>query len=234
VEEVEALVRWNHPQRGLVGPVAFISAAEKSGLIVELGAWVLETACREVVRWQREYPLHTPLTVSVNLSARQLQHATLVDDIRQILERTGLDPATLKLEITESVVVADTAHNLATLASLRALGIRLAIDDFGTGNSAMEYLLRFPVDTLKIDRSFIASLGQDERATALVHGIIRLAKSLGLHVTGEGIETDAQSYQLRTMGCDVGQGFLFARPLPAAELEASLRSSPSDTLPKAA
>jgi diguanylate cyclase (GGDEF)-like protein len=230
VEEVEALVRWNHPERGLVGPAAFISIAEKTGLIVPLGAWVLETACREVVGWQRNYPLTPPLTLSVNLSARQLHHPSLVDDVSDILRNTGLDPSALKLEITESVVVADTAHNRSVLTGLRALGIRLAIDDFGTGNSAMEYLLRFPVDTLKIDRSFIASLGQDERATSLVRGIIGLAKGLGLHVTGEGVETDAQSAQLRQMGCDVGQGFLFARPLPAAELEATLRPA----LPKAA
>jgi EAL domain-containing protein (putative c-di-GMP-specific phosphodiesterase class I) len=222
VQEVEALVRWSHPVRGTIGPAAFISIAEDTGLIVPLGRWVLETACRDVRRWQVEFPSGTPLRVSVNLSARQLQDPNLVDDVRRILDDTGLDPATLKLEITESVAVANTTLNRSTLASLRQLGIRLAVDDFGTGNAAMEYLRHFPVDTLKIDRSFVEDIGRDVRATALVRGMIAFARSVGLEVTGEGIETLEQSAQLRAMGCELGQGFLFARPLPASQLETCL------------
>jgi len=222
IRAVEALVRWNHPERGTVGPATFISIAEDSGLIVPLGRWVLETACRDARRWQTQYPTTSPLQVNVNLSANQLRDPNLVDDVRRILTTTGLDPATLKLEVTESVAVANTLHNWATLTELRQLGIRLAIDDFGTGNSAMDYLRRFPVDTLKIDRSFVQDLGRDQQTTALVRGMIAFAKSLGLHVTGEGIETTEQSAQLRSMGCDLGQGFLFARPLPAQQLEQAL------------
>jgi predicted signal transduction protein with EAL and GGDEF domain len=224
--EVEALVRWHHPVRGLVGPADFIPLAEQTGLIVPLGHWVLETACRQARAWQLEQaPGARPLGVSVNLSARQLIQPSLVEDVRQILLSTGLDPSTVKLEITETVAVADTVGNRQTLWDLQRLGVRLAIDDFGTGNSALNYLRRFPVETLKIDRSFVEDLGRDARATDMVRGIIAFAKNLGLTVTGEGVETVEQSDHLKAMGCDWGQGYLFARPVPAAKISELLHRS---------
>jgi EAL domain-containing protein (putative c-di-GMP-specific phosphodiesterase class I) len=225
IAEVEALVRWRHPRRGLVGPGEFIPLAEETGLIVPLGRWVLETACRQVRAWQQALGAES-LALSVNLSARQLAHPGLADEVRAILDDTRLEPDRLKLEITESIAVADTCANRETLWALRRLGVRLAIDDFGTGSSALNYLRRFPVDTLKIDRSFVEELGQDMRTTAMVGGIVAFAKSLGLHVTGEGVETAEQSHYLRSMGCDQGQGYLFARPIAAPELEALLRAQP--------
>jgi diguanylate cyclase (GGDEF)-like protein len=230
--EVEALVRWRHPRRGLVAPAEFIPLAEETGLIVPLGEWVLETACGQARQWQRDFPEQEPMVMCVNLSACQLRHTTLVDDVRGILERTGLAPELLKLEITESVAILDTLENREMLLRLRELGVRLAIDDFGTGNSALNYLRRFPVETLKIDRSFVQELGQDQRSTDMVRGMIAFAKHLGLTVTGEGIETHEQSMHLRAMGCDWGQGYLFARPVPAATITELLGSN--DTYPKAA
>ena len=223
VREVEALVRWRHPHRGLVGPSEFIPLAEETGLIVPLGQWVLETACRQARDWQRRF--ESEPVVCVNLSGRQLAQPSLIDDVRAALTRSGLEPRLLKLEITESVAVADTAANRAALSGLRDLGVQLAIDDFGAGYAALSYLRRFPVGTLKIDRSFVDDLGRDSRTTAMVRGLIAFAKSLGLSVTGEGIETPEQSALLRAMGCDSGQGYLFARPLAPAQLESLLKAT---------
>jgi len=222
IAELEALVRWRHPQRGLVSPGEFIGIAEETGLIVSIGEWVLATACAQARAWQAAYPTQLPLIMSVNVSARQLEHPTLVADVQRVLEETGLDPQTLRLEITESIAVADTPANQTTLWGLRDLGVRLAIDDFGTGNSALNYLRRFPFDTLKIDRSFVEDIGADARTTAMVRGMIAFAKSLGLNVTGEGIETPEQSAHLRAMGCDWGQGYLYARPVAADRIDALL------------
>jgi diguanylate cyclase (GGDEF)-like protein len=225
IEEVEALVRWRHPRRGVILPAEFIPLAEETGLVVPLGQWVLETACQQLRTWQADGAGDPSLTISVNLSARQLRHPSLVADVRHALESTGLEPARLKLEMTESLAIADTDLNREIVWGLHALGVRLAIDDFGTGNSALEYLRRFPVDTLKIDRSFIDGLGQDERTTAIVRGMVAFAKSLDLRVTAEGVQTHDQAAELRLMGCDWGQGFLFARPLPAEKMERLLRES---------
>jgi len=220
IAELEALVRWRHPERGLVGPGEFIGIAEETGLIVGIGEWVLATACAQARAWQDAYPTQPPLIISVNVSARQLQHPTLVADVQRVLAETCLDPQTLRLEITESIAVADTPANRATLWALRELGVRLAIDDFGTGNSALNYLRHFPFDTLKIDRSFVEDIGADARTTAMVRGIIAFAKSLGLNVTGEGVETPEQSAHLRAMGCDWGQGYLYdARPVAADRID---------------
>jgi diguanylate cyclase (GGDEF)-like protein/PAS domain S-box-containing protein len=214
--EVEALLRWNHPTHGLIAPDVFIPLAEETDLVAPIGQWVLEEACRQVRAWQSEFA--SPwLVMSVNLSGRQFQHAGLVADVDACLRRTGIDPTSLKLEITESVLMRDVDAAIATSRALKALGVQLAIDDFGTGYSSLGHLKRFPFDTLKIDRSFVDGLGRDERDTAIVRSVIALAKILNLSVTAEGVETDLQEAHLRTLGCERGQGFLFCRPqAPAA------------------
>jgi len=220
VAEVEALVRWQHPTRGLILPARFISLAEETGLIVPIGSWVLEQACRQASIWQAQYPAETALVISVNLSACQFQQSDLlIADIRRILDVTGLDARSLKLELTESVLMQDADASLETMQALTSLGIRLAIDDFGTGYSSLSYLKRFPVDTLKIDRSFVAGLGQDAQDTAIVRSVVALAKTLSLNVTAEGIETSLQEGELRALGCELGQGYLFARPVSAGEVD---------------
>jgi diguanylate cyclase (GGDEF)-like protein len=219
VNEVEALVRWERPGFGIVSPTAFIPIAEETGLIVQIGQWVLEEACRWAQRWQSFSAHQQPLVVSVNLSARQFQHPDLLADIERALQETGLDPRLLKLEITESVVMQDAQATIETLQSLKAIGIRVAIDDFGTGYSSLSYLKRLPVDTLKIDRSFVNGLGNDAQDTAIVDSVVALARTLQLSVTGEGVETAAQARHLKQLGCQRGQGFLFARPLPPEDLE---------------
>jgi EAL domain-containing protein (putative c-di-GMP-specific phosphodiesterase class I) len=209
----------------------FIPIAEETGLIVPLGQWVLEEACRQACVWQSRYtkPGVAPLVVSVNLSARQFRNTALVDDIKHALATTGLDPRTLKLEITESTVMDDANAAIAVLEELRSLGIRIAIDDFGTGYSSLGYLRRLPVDTLKIDRSFVNGLGADPQTTAIVRSVVALAKSLHLSVTGEGIETEAQQAHLTKLGCDRGQGYLFSRPSTAGDLTAMLDAARSET-----
>jgi diguanylate cyclase (GGDEF)-like protein/PAS domain S-box-containing protein len=232
VNELEALVRWNRPGRGIVSPMAFIPIAEETGLIVPIGQWVLEEACRWAQRWQAYSASEKPLIVSVNLSARQFQHPELLTDIKRALHESGLDPRHLKLEITESVVMQDAEATIEILQILKELGIRVAIDDFGTGYSSLTYLKRLPVDTLKIDRSFVNGLGHDAQDTAIVDSVVALARTLQLSVTGEGVETLAQARHLRKLGCDRGQGFLYARPLPPTDMERLLAeaSSPSRDL----
>jgi diguanylate cyclase (GGDEF)-like protein len=219
----EALVRWEHPTRGLMAPAAFIPIAEETGLIVPIGQWVLEEACRQARAWESMFPDEPPRSMSVNLSGRQFAHPRLVEDIHSALRAARLDPHHLVLEITESVVMQDAAAAVATLNELKALGIRLAIDDFGTGYSSLAYLKRFPVDVLKIDRSFIEGLGQDAQDSAIVEGVLVLARSLGLGVTAEGIETPRQQLRLEQLGCDVGQGYLFGAPRSAEITEQMLR-----------
>ena len=218
IVEVEALARWQHPTRGQISPAQFIPIAEETGLIEPLGLWVLEEACRQAFVWQRLVPADRPLVMSVNLSGRQFQNPGLVDQITRILRETGLEPSALKLEITESVLMQDAESTASRMRALTDIGVRFAIDDFGTGYSSLSYLRRFPVDTLKIDRSFVEGLGADAQALAIVRSIVALAKALNLSVTGEGVETPAQHAQLRELGCDRGQGYLFARPLVAADL----------------
>jgi diguanylate cyclase (GGDEF)-like protein len=224
VSGIEALVRWEHPTRGLVSPGQFIPIAEETGLIVPLGYWVLEEACHRTKSWQEEYPDEPPLTVNVNLSGRQLQREDVVERVAAILEKTGLDPQYLKLEITESVLMADLDEAAARLHQLKGLGVKLAIDDFGTGYSSMSTLNAFPVDTVKIDRAFISRLADDEDAAAVVAAIVMLCKTMALDVTGEGIETPEQLAQLQGMGCDTGQGFYFSRPVPEDIFEEQLKA----------
>ncbi|HKP52686.1 MAG TPA: EAL domain-containing protein [Chloroflexia bacterium] len=220
VLELEALVRWQHPTRGLVLPSEFIPVAEESGLILPLGQWVLREACRDIRAWQMQSCDATPLLLSVNLSPRQFRHPRLLEDIVTSLEETGLDPCHLKLEITESVALDNTEATIETLRELRRLGIHIAIDDFGMGYSALGYLKRYPVDTLKLDRSFVDGMGHDIEDTAIVNAVIAFAKTLSLSVTAEGIETVEQLTQLQSLGCDRGQGYYFARPMTAEAVTA--------------
>ena len=222
IGEVEALVRWEHPQRGIVAPSEFIPVAEETGMIVQIGAWVLREACRQTRAWQLQYPCDTPLVVSVNLSIRQFKDPQLVETVARILIETGLSPACLKLEITESAMMRDTEATIRELQRLKQLGVQLAVDDFGTGYSSLAYLKQFPIDVIKIDRSFINRIGDDHDDTAIVRSIIDLAKSLRLRVTSEGIETAEQWDHLRDLSCDLGQGYYFARPLTGAAFSAIL------------
>ncbi len=218
----EALVRWQHPTRGLIHPAEFIGIAEETGLIVAIGKWVLQQACRDGRRWQESNPSHAALSVAVNISARQLQDAQLVEDVAAILEACQLDPAALTLEITESVAMQNTEATIARLGALKALGVRLAIDDFGTGYSSLSYLQRFPIDILKIDRAFVKGIAENDDDEALAHTIVQLARTLRLQTVAEGIETYEQLERLRALGCDYGQGYYFARPMPGEQLAAML------------
>jgi len=218
----EALVRWQHPSRGLVPPLAFVPLAEETGLILPIGRWVLETACAQARAWQLEQAGGAPIVMSVNLSARQFSQAGLVGEVAALLAATGLPSHALELEITESVVMDETEAGIARLHALRDLGVRLVLDDFGTGYSSLSYLRRLPLDAIKIDRSFVMGLGSgeaDDRSTDLpiVQAVIALAHALGIEVVAEGIETPEQLRLLRSLGCDRGQGFLFARPLVPGE-----------------
>jgi EAL domain-containing protein (putative c-di-GMP-specific phosphodiesterase class I) len=217
---VEALIRWRHPRRGLVGPEEFIPLAEESGLIVPLGRWVLTEACRQGQAWQADAP--KSLTMSVNLSARQVDDRALIDDVSAALRDSGLDPALLTLEITESVLLSDMEVVVARLRALKSLGVRLAIDDFGTGYSSLSYLRNLPVDILKIDRSFVAAVDSGTAERALVRSIVSLAQILGLETVAEGIEEPSQLTALRSAGAEYGQGFLFAEPLEAGKVPAAL------------
>jgi diguanylate cyclase (GGDEF)-like protein/PAS domain S-box-containing protein len=218
IGELEALVRWAHPTLGTVSPAQFIPIAEENGLIIPIGRWVLGEACRQLREWQVQQPSLARLVMSVNLSAKQLNDPDLVTEITRVLRETGLDPHCLKLELTETTVMTDVASTSRTLRELKSLGLALAIDDFGTGYSSLSYLKRLPLDTLKVDRSFVDGLGTDPQDTAIVRTVIALAKSLHLEVTGEGVETVEQSDHLLELGCDRGQGYLFARPLSAAAI----------------
>jgi diguanylate cyclase (GGDEF)-like protein/PAS domain S-box-containing protein len=207
---VEALLRWMHPTRGTIAPGNFIPLAEETGLIIPIGRWVLEEACRQGALLHQQFPLPVPLTMSVNLSVKQLQSETIVDHVRMALETSGLPPERLVLEITESVMMADTDLAVRRLLELKSLGVLLAMDDFGTGYSSLSYLSRFPVDILKMDRSFLTS---GETDSGLAAAIVAIGKSLNLQVIAEGIELTDQMTSMRELGCELGQGFLFARPM---------------------
>lgn len=220
---VETLARWFHPQRGEVSPSVFIPLAEESGLIVELGEWVLRTACRQAVEWQRSGEKVAP-HVAVNVSARELSHGGFVERLKKVLTETECDPACLTIEITESLFI--DADTIDVLRAVSATGVKLSIDDFGTGYSNLAYLRRLPLDYLKIDRSFINDLPHDAEATALVTAIIGMARALGLKVVAEGIETQAQLRHLHELGCDLVQGYYLAMPMPGQEVAGLLRVRP--------
>ena len=221
----EALVRWNHPVRGLVAPNDFIPLAEETGIIVPLGLWVLEAACRQMREWHALSPIHAGLKLSVNLSGRQFAQPDLFERITRVLVETNFDPRCLQLEITESVIMANAKLIVSTMGALRDLGAEIAIDDFGTGYSSLSYLQRFPIHTLKIDRSFISQEGTDDRENdEIVRTIILLARNMGKDVVAEGVETEGQLARLRELRCAYGQGYIFSRPQTAEATESLLRA----------
>jgi len=226
--EVEALIRWDHRRRGALLPADFIALSEETGLIVPMGQWVLREACRQARAWQTDAAGAAPLVVGVNLAASQFERDLLPEEIAGILRETGLPPGRLQLEISEAVLMRDNPLMLDRLEALRKVGVRLAIDDFGTGYASLSFLKRLPVDCLKIDRSLVKGVGHDAEDTAIVRAVVTLAQSLGIVVTAEGVETAEQLAQLRALGCDLGQGYYFARPVAADRLPELLASLESD------
>ena len=222
---MEALVRWNHPEHGLIAPMEFIPVAEDTGLIVPLGTWILEEACLRAREWQTEYEYGKNLSITVNIAGRQFQEEGLSQTIKTALSKSGLPAESLILEITESTMLVNTEATLKRLTELKGLGIRLAIDDFGTGYSSLSYLQRFPVDILKIDKSFIDKIGQGKEGAAVARAIITMSDTLHLKTIAEGIETLGQQTELQNLGCELGQGFHFAKPLQARDMDEFLRLS---------
>ncbi len=216
----EALVRWQHPERGLVSPSEFIPIAEETKLIIPLGWWVLRQACRQMRTWQVQFPDTSLWKISVNISGKQFSQPNLIEQVKQILQETGFDGRKLKLEITESVLVENSESAIAMLEQLQALGIQLSMDDFGTGYSSLSYLYRFPINTLKVDRSFINSLDVSAEKLAIVRTIVTLAGDLGMDVVAEGVETENQLALLKELKCEGGQGYLFSKPLDSKTAEA--------------
>ncbi len=215
----EALVRWNHPQRGLVPPNEFIPISESTGLIIPMTVKILNSACSQVVKWQKDFAGHEPLTIAVNLSGKHFGHPALVEQIKTVVAATGIDPANLKLELTESAVMDNAETAILMLKQIKDTGVRVSIDDFGTGYSSLSYLHRFPIDLLKIDRSFVSAMEENTENGEIVRTVIALAKALNLKVVAEGIESIHQFHQLRILGCEYGQGYLFSKPLPVADIE---------------
>jgi diguanylate cyclase (GGDEF)-like protein/PAS domain S-box-containing protein len=228
----EALVRWQHPERGLISPIDFIPIAEEGGQILQIGEWVLREACYQIKRWQEKFPAEKNLYMTVNLSPKQFAQPDLVEQVKGILDETGLDPNFLKLEITESVLMDDFEAAAALLFQLRALGVRLSIDDFGTGYSSLTYLHRFPIDTLKIDRSFVTRM--DKENVEIVRTILMLAENLGMDAVAEGVETQEQLALLRDLNCQNGQGYFFSKPMSVASAEKVIAETYSPRLAQVA
>jgi Amt family ammonium transporter len=209
----EALIRWRHPVKGIIPPDRFIPLAEETGLIVEIGKWVVAEACRDLKHWQSQVPEAKKMTVSVNISTRQFIRPGLVEHIIEVLNANNLAPSCLKVEVTESVIMQDVEHTVAELKRLGDLGVEVALDDFGTGYSSLSYLHKMPINYLKIDRSFINELEKVEGNLQIVKSIISLAKVLGVKVVAEGVEHPEQKHKLSLLGCNYGQGYLFSRPV---------------------
>jgi diguanylate cyclase (GGDEF)-like protein len=226
ITSFEALVRWQHPQRGIVSPAEFISVAEKTGLIIPIGQWVLREACRQTRTWQAQFPKNQSLSISVNLSDKQLTQPNLIEQIDQILRETDLDARSLKLEIMENVITENPEPVAKMLLQLRDLGVQFSIDDFGTGYSSLSYLYHFPFDTLKIDQSFISGMGINNDNSEIIRTIIMLAYNLGMNVTAEGVETAGQLAQLRNLECEHGQGYYFSRPVDSETASALIAAQP--------
>jgi EAL domain-containing protein (putative c-di-GMP-specific phosphodiesterase class I) len=227
---VEALLRWTHPSRGLVSPTALIPLAEQSGQIIEIGQWVLERAWSDVHRWQNEQA--DDIAVSVNVSAHQLMSPDFADTVAAVLASNPTDPGLLTLEITESVFVRGGERVLFMLNDLKDMGVKLALDDFGTGYSSLGYLMRFPVDTVKIDRTFVANLESDRASHTIVSAVIQLSHGLGMTATSEGVEAADQHHALTRLGCDSCQGFYFARPMAAERIDTLLRDHSNGSAPR--
>ncbi|WP_013325177.1 PAS domain S-box protein [Gloeothece verrucosa] len=222
----EALIRWQHPKKGLISPVEFIPIAEETGLIVPMGKWITQQACRQLKLWQEQYNLKNPLQISVNLSSKQLRNSHLIEEIDEILAQTGIDPSSLKLEITESMLMENVDIAMNILIELRKRNIELCLDDFGTGYSSLSYLHRFPVTTVKIDRSFVMQMQPGNSNAEIVHAIITLAHSLEMTVTAEGVETQLQLQQLQWLECEQAQGYFFSKPLPPKEAGTLIQAFP--------
>ena len=218
----EALLRWQHPERGLIYPQEIISVAEDTGLIVPIGTWVMEEACGKMVDWQRQHRKMQDFSMSVNLSSQQVMRPDLVEIIVRVLDETRLNPCCLRLELTESVIMENAESVVGKLSQLRSLGVQVHVDDFGTGYSSLSYLQRLPVDTLKIDRTFISQMGNHNGSTKIVDTIITLGRNLGLSVAAEGVETAEQAAELKALDCEYGQGFFYYRPLEGSAVEALL------------
>jgi EAL domain-containing protein (putative c-di-GMP-specific phosphodiesterase class I) len=218
---VEALIRWQHPTRGLVSPAEFITLAEETGLILPIGQWVMESACRQLALWAAR-PEMQHLTMAINVSARQFHQKEFVSQVLDVLLQTGANPKRLKLELTESMLVQDVEDIIAKMSALKAKGVSFSLDDFGTGYSSLSYLKRLPLDQLKIDQGFITNILTDPNDSAIARTIVALANSLGLSVIAEGVEMEAQRSFLAGLGCHAYQGYLFSRPMPMAALEAHL------------
>jgi EAL domain-containing protein (putative c-di-GMP-specific phosphodiesterase class I) len=207
----EALIRWNHPVKGLVNPDEFIYIAEETGLIVPIGKWVLQTACRQLKQWSEEFP---DITMAVNLSARQFKDRDIVKLVYDVIEETGINPNRLELEITETIALDDIEYTISTIKELKKIGVSFSLDDFGTGYSSMNYLKRLPVSNLKIDRSFLSTVMEDQCDQKIIQAIISLARNLDLHVVAEGVESFDQEEFLKEANCNKAQGFLYSKPVP--------------------
>jgi len=230
IRGVEALIRWRHPQRGVIPPDDFIPLLEESGQIIEVGRWVLDQACAQATGWHRR---GHPITVSANVSMRQLESDRLVGDVEEALVRSQLEASWLTLEITESTLMRDARVTVSRLRQLKEVGVNIAIDDFGTGYSSLAYLRQFPVDVLKIDRSFVSDMTESSDANALIHTLVELGRTLGLVTLAEGIELGSQLDGLRRERCDTGQGYLFSRPVPAEAIDALLDGEDEGAVPVA-
>ena len=214
----EALLRWEHPERGLISPAQFIPLAEETGLIIPIGLWVLQTACARIRDWSGQ-PATRDLQLAINVSARQFRQPDFVEQVQQAISATGINPARLKIELTESLVLDNVSDTITRMHALKALGVGFSMDDFGTGYSSLSYLKQLPLDQLKIDRSFVSDLATDPNDAAIVQAIITLGRTFGLNVIAEGVETEAQHEFLNLNGCHAFQGYLFGKPVPAKEFE---------------
>ena len=220
----ELLLRWNSPTYGDISPVEFIPVAEKSGLVVPIGLWVLEQACKQFSIWQAHYPETSKLTISVNVSMRQLLHSTFLEEVTEILQRTGVPPQAIELELTETSAMTSPGQTIENLTRLKHLGLRLALDDFGTGYSSLAYLQKLPVDVLKIDKAFVQGLNKNSNDFEIVRTILALAQTLNFETVAEGVETTENAVQLKKMGCYLAQGFAFSEAVNADTAEDMLRS----------
>ena len=229
----EALVRWQHPTRGMVPPLEFIPLAEETGLIIPLGGWILRQACRQLAEWQKLRAGGEPFVMNVNLSSRQLVRDVIADEVAAAVDESGIRASWLVLEVTETVLMADPVAAATALKHIRDLGVRVALDDFGSGYSSLSHLRRFPIDIVKIDKSFVDDVARDGVESAIARGIIELGRAMSIQTVAEGIEADDQAEMLRTLGCDLGQGYFFARPLAADAWADLLRSDLVGTAPDA-
>jgi EAL domain-containing protein (putative c-di-GMP-specific phosphodiesterase class I) len=227
---VEALIRWQHPRRGLLAPAEFIGVAEETGLIIPIGKWVIREACRQMHDWQSRFANEPPISIHVNLSAKQVCHPSLTREIKQALQETGLAPGSLSLEITESVLMENNRVAVEVLKELQAWGVRVELDDFGTGYSSLNYLHQFPINGLKVDRTFVKKMEESDNNPGIVQAIIKLGHDLGMEIVAEGLETPSQLRQLKELECDYGQGYYFAKPLEVKAIEDLMQTSQDKSL----